>query len=384
MTAAATRFRPTGSHRRARAAFDVLRAQMLRQQFRGAPAPKLTGYRPAAKVGASLALSAAQINAASFAALLSLVSAADVSVPEPLGANAGTPAAEQTQQQQQSSSAAAASAGDAADVPHSRVATSLVASLAPRRSQMIVRCTSCRASLALPSLVDGSASSFESLSRQRPTMFCCPACRKSLPSCALCLLPLGCVNPVLQLRADLAERQALATRAALAEAAKLESALEGRDGTAADGAGSSTSSDAGGPRDGVAAPSLNLGAAIHSVPFADTVSRHACGVGRQWCRAARVIRTSCAVAYTLASALPRLQWSWCASCKHGGHASHLLEWFSSRDVCPVAACSCNCVRQDGHHGEATLRGKTAITQTGTRGLTRTRWGLDFQGGKMPS
>lgn len=37
------------------------------------------------------------------------------------------------------------------------------------------------------------------------------------------------------------------------------------------------------------------------------------------------------------------QWfTWCQSCRHGGHASHVAEWFSHHQECPVTGCSCNC------------------------------------------
>ncbi|KAL1690069.1 hypothetical protein GGG16DRAFT_56468 [Schizophyllum commune] len=38
----------------------------------------------------------------------------------------------------------------------------------------------------------------------------------------------------------------------------------------------------------------------------------------------------------------------CQSCRHGGHASHMLEWFFGEDgsrshgLCPVADCDCRC------------------------------------------
>ena len=37
----------------------------------------------------------------------------------------------------------------------------------------------------------------------------------------------------------------------------------------------------------------------------------------------------------------------CQTCRHGGHAAHILEWFLSEgrrthDVCPVADCNCRC------------------------------------------
>ena len=38
----------------------------------------------------------------------------------------------------------------------------------------------------------------------------------------------------------------------------------------------------------------------------------------------------------------------CQTCRHGGHAVHILEWFldedgrRTHDVCPVADCNCRC------------------------------------------
>jgi hypothetical protein len=41
------------------------------------------------------------------------------------------------------------------------------------------------------------------------------------------------------------------------------------------------------------------------------------------------------------------QWfTWCQSCRHGGHANHIAQWFSSHKECPVTGCSCNCYSLD--------------------------------------
>ena len=39
----------------------------------------------------------------------------------------------------------------------------------------------------------------------------------------------------------------------------------------------------------------------------------------------------------------------CLTCRHGGHANHIIPWFQGgldgaepHDVCPVAGCSCEC------------------------------------------
>ncbi|CAH4028135.1 GATOR complex protein MIOS [Pieris brassicae] len=38
--------------------------------------------------------------------------------------------------------------------------------------------------------------------------------------------------------------------------------------------------------------------------------------------------------------------SWCVACRHGGHAAHLLHWFSEHAECPVSSCSCRCAALD--------------------------------------
>ncbi|RKP27137.1 hypothetical protein SYNPS1DRAFT_6701, partial [Syncephalis pseudoplumigaleata] len=38
-----------------------------------------------------------------------------------------------------------------------------------------------------------------------------------------------------------------------------------------------------------------------------------------------------------------LWFTWCQSCRHGGHAAHLLEWFEDHERCPVSDCRCRCL-----------------------------------------
>ncbi|ORZ36254.1 hypothetical protein BCR44DRAFT_1389309 [Catenaria anguillulae PL171] len=35
--------------------------------------------------------------------------------------------------------------------------------------------------------------------------------------------------------------------------------------------------------------------------------------------------------------------TWCQTCRHGGHAGHILAWFERHTRCPVADCDCKCV-----------------------------------------
>lgn len=38
----------------------------------------------------------------------------------------------------------------------------------------------------------------------------------------------------------------------------------------------------------------------------------------------------------------RSWFTWCQSCRHGGHADHIAEWFSTHRECPVTQCECFC------------------------------------------
>ncbi|KAL4085777.1 hypothetical protein PRIC1_015111 [Phytophthora ramorum] len=47
------------------------------------------------------------------------------------------------------------------------------------------------------------------------------------------------------------------------------------------------------------------------------------------------------------SSIPFVEWfTWCQSCKHGGHAHHLADWFKAHTVCPVTDCNCSCQHLD--------------------------------------
>ena len=38
--------------------------------------------------------------------------------------------------------------------------------------------------------------------------------------------------------------------------------------------------------------------------------------------------------------------TWCQYCHHGGHAKHILDWFSTHLLCPVFKCGCRCASLD--------------------------------------
>lgn len=41
-----------------------------------------------------------------------------------------------------------------------------------------------------------------------------------------------------------------------------------------------------------------------------------------------------------------LWFSWCQTCRHGGHIDHLMSWFEQHSECPVTSCSCKCFAID--------------------------------------
>ncbi|KAL0077401.1 hypothetical protein J3Q64DRAFT_1811234 [Phycomyces blakesleeanus] len=37
-----------------------------------------------------------------------------------------------------------------------------------------------------------------------------------------------------------------------------------------------------------------------------------------------------------------LWFTWCQTCRHGGHAVHMEDWFQKHSTCPVSNCICQC------------------------------------------
>ncbi|XP_059475462.1 GATOR complex protein MIOS-B isoform X2 [Neocloeon triangulifer] len=38
--------------------------------------------------------------------------------------------------------------------------------------------------------------------------------------------------------------------------------------------------------------------------------------------------------------------TWCQTCRHGGHVNHMSQWFREHQECPVTACTCRCMSLD--------------------------------------
>ncbi|XP_023292874.2 GATOR complex protein MIOS [Lucilia cuprina] len=51
---------------------------------------------------------------------------------------------------------------------------------------------------------------------------------------------------------------------------------------------------------------------------------------------------------------PFSKWfSWCQTCRHGGHTEHLMQWFKQNSECPVSSCTCRCFDMDVTNPEVT-------------------------------
>lgn len=40
--------------------------------------------------------------------------------------------------------------------------------------------------------------------------------------------------------------------------------------------------------------------------------------------------------------------TWCQTCRHGGHSSHITDWFNEHTRCPVTGCECKCMTLDAN------------------------------------
>ncbi|CAH1154363.1 unnamed protein product [Phaedon cochleariae] len=53
---------------------------------------------------------------------------------------------------------------------------------------------------------------------------------------------------------------------------------------------------------------------------------------------------------------PFEEWfSWCQTCRHGGHAGHICEWFEEHQECPVSGCSCRCFAIDAIAAQSSVK-----------------------------
>lgn len=178
-----------------RAKLDVMRSKLLNTQTKGYHSTTAAGSVAMGSGGRAQALASyggytmQELEMEAFNTLLSLaVYNAGIipQVPAALGPAGGAGSASVVSFRTGAGGAGVAGAGQAG-IPKG-IAGSFqrglldgIQGLGPKRAQMYVRCNSCKTNLSLPSLVEGSASAVEWLSRQSPHMLSCPGCRKSLP-----------------------------------------------------------------------------------------------------------------------------------------------------------------------------------------------------------
>ncbi|GBG27113.1 GATOR complex protein MIOS [Hondaea fermentalgiana] len=170
-------------------------------------------------------------------------------------------------------------------------------SRAAQDPQVYAVCTHCKKSLLLHEVIpDASMLSGSSrLNDRKLTIPCCPHCKKRLSSCAVCVLPMSCINPYAQMMGTThRERERFAR---IMEKHPRDAASHGR--------GRHKSASKKGEGKGGASVSNDFVPAGTAQPF-----------GR-W-------------------------FSWCLRCRHGGHASCMTEWFLEHVCCPVSDCTCTC------------------------------------------
>lgn len=174
---------------------------------------------------------------------------------------------------------------------------------------LYVRCNYCNASLSLASLLRLGGSHSSWLNRAKPKLSCCPSCRKPLPRCSLCLLPFGCLNPYFEIARrrskQLAENVSSVVTHSLSASGIPQEISTGFN----------------------AQPASNIvGQSV--IPESDLASKNGENMAQ------------------LAS-IPFVEWfTWCQTCKHGGHSHHLADWFECHAICPVTDCQCQCRELD--------------------------------------
>lgn len=172
-------------------------------------------------------------------------------------------------------------------------------------SSTTIKCSNCAKPLDLRRLLDPDNQQQpnpQQLQHILPRLKQCPRCFNSLPICALSLLPLRLINPHLPYaaaKAKLSARRAKSSDRILSE------------------------------------PQLMLASS-------SATHHNAWGTVLATGDVFPVARSE--------TAMPREEWMmWCASCRHGGLASYMAAWHTTRTVCAVAECMCQCATADHLH-----------------------------------
>ncbi len=232
---------------------------------------------------------------------------------------------------------------------HLDVALAKAAGRAPAPAQVSVRCNFCsgavswNASTKAKPGAGGSALGFLDKSSA------CPACNKPLPRCAVCQQQLGTPREKEAPQAGAGGGSGAGGSGAGAGAGGGQGA--GSAGAAA-GAAASATAAAGSAGASASAASAASGAAsgaapaVVAAPLTSSLPTHPIfeGIGGP-SDPRRVLMTS--DKFWNPSSTGFGHWfAWCQTCRHGGHAAHIFEWFETRATCPVADCTCRCRSQE--------------------------------------
>lgn len=184
-------------------------------------------------------------------------------------------------------------------------------------------------------------------------MSSCPNCRKPLPRCSICLLHMG--TPTAGGQTGTSPAQAAAATAAAAAAASATSEAGSVSAMPSTSTATATAAAA-----AAAIPTTTSPSGSTVTPTTTTAQQPATGTATTPASAsAAAATTSTATAATGTGtgadlvdgagwqSKPFSRWfSWCQTCRHGGHTEHLTEWFELHSECPVASCACKCFALD--------------------------------------
>ena len=185
-----------------------------------------------------------------------------------------------------------------------------------KEPQVTVICHHCKQSLLLSNLLGDSSAVGRSgrISRKKNNLPCCPQCRRRLPSCALCTLPMNCFNPYAQMMGFSQKDRAKHNRNMDGFSRHVRSRQYGKE------------------REVQMQREREHSASSSKKGQAEKEQVNPFSTGQ-----------------------PFGQWfSWCLRCRHGGHAACLMQWFRGHSRCPVSECNCQCIELDYYHDHTSV------------------------------
>eukprot|EP01134_Creolimax_fragrantissima_P001863 CFRG1863T1 len=232
-------------------------------------------------------------------------------------------------------------------------------------NQMFVRCNLCNKTVQRSSTLGANSRVLQSrpynaLGSGGIKATVCPSCRKSLPKCSLCLIPVGTPST-----ADPPPSYPVTTKPLSPNMIHNTSSNSSNTLMSA-GAGellrssSETTFEHKVNRIATAPSTVSHNTPSPSPPSLSTF-KHTSNVGKFASHTAALPVQPSAINVNNVNTFPlvsprssianatsplSLWFSWCQNCRHGGHAGHITEWFAEHKECPVSACDCQCMLQD--------------------------------------